>query len=102
MLRMTNLFYLYMRRTIQLSALIISIATNVFAAKPGKPSITKAAYGEINGQLIYQYTLTNGNGMQVKVINYGATITDILAPDRDNKLGDVVLGFRLVKAVYGA
>ncbi|HEY9533928.1 MAG TPA: aldose epimerase family protein [Mucilaginibacter sp.] len=67
----------------------------------GKPSITKTPYGEIKGQQIYQYTLTNSNGMQVKVINYGATITDILAPDRDKKLGDVVLGFDSLKQYMG-
>ncbi|NNU34047.1 galactose mutarotase [Mucilaginibacter sp. S1162] len=90
-----------MRRAILLSSLTLCLTANIFAAKPGKPSITKTIYGEINGQHIYQYTLTNSSGMQVKVINYGATITDILAPDRDNKLGDVVLGFDSLKQYLG-
>jgi aldose 1-epimerase len=80
-------------------AILLLINFNIFAAD--KPSITKAPYGEINGQQIYQYTLTNSNGIQVKVINYGATITDILAPDRDNKLGDIVLGFDSLKQYMG-
>ncbi|WP_214070676.1 aldose epimerase family protein [Mucilaginibacter sp. dw_454] len=73
-------------------------------AKPhpiSKPSITKILYGEAEGKQIYQYTLTNSNGMQIKVINYGATITDILTPDRDKKLGDVVLGFDSLKQYMG-
>lgn len=35
--------------------------------------------------------------MIVKVINYGGTITDILTPDRNRKLGNVVLGFDSLK-----
>nr|WP_246000632.1 aldose epimerase family protein [Pontibacter diazotrophicus] len=39
------------------------------------------------------YTLTNAQGMQVQITNYGATITSLLTPDREGELGDVVLGF---------
>lgn len=39
------------------------------------------------------YTLTNANGMQVQITDYGATVTSLLAPDREGELGDVVLGF---------
>lgn len=49
-------------------------------AKPVKPSIVRVPYGEIDGQKVFEYTLTNSNGMILKVINYGATITDIITP----------------------
>lgn len=50
-------------------------------------------YGKLqNGQEVYQYTLRKGN-MTVKAINYGGIITDILVPDRDGKIGNVVLGY---------
>lgn len=39
------------------------------------------------------FTLKNSNGMQVKIINYGARVTSILAADRDMKFEDVVLGY---------
>ncbi len=58
-----------------------------------KPGITKEFYGEIQGREIYEYTLKNSNGMMVKVINYGATITDIITPDRNGEMKSVVLGF---------
>ncbi|MDB5158736.1 MAG: Aldose 1-epimerase [Mucilaginibacter sp.] len=64
-----------------------------FAQHKQNPSITKILFGETEGQNIYQYTLQNSNGMQVKVINYGATITDIITPDKNGEMGDVVLGF---------
>jgi len=79
---------------------LITIDTS-FAKAPIKPIITKVYYGELEGQKIYQYTLTNSNGMQVKVINYGATITDIITPDKNKKMGDVVLGFDSLKQYAG-
>src|SRR6202022_154892 len=39
------------------------------------------------------YTLTNPNGITVKILNYGGTITNIIVPDKKGEPGDVVLGF---------
>src|SRR5205085_5106422 len=39
------------------------------------------------------YTLTNAKGAVAKVMDYGATLTELWVPDRDGKLGNVVLGF---------
>lgn len=48
---------------------------------------------EVNGKPTALYTLTNDNGMEVCVTNFGGRIVSIMAPDRDNKFVDVVLGF---------
>jgi len=37
--------------------------------------------------------LTNSNGMKVKITNFGASITSIMVPDKNGKLGEVVLGY---------
>lgn len=58
-----------------------------------KFSVIEDAYGEVEGHKITQYTLTNPNGMSVKIINYGGTVTDIMAPDKNGKMGNVVLGY---------
>lgn len=58
-----------------------------------KFSVAQDGYGEVDGQKITQYTLTNPAGMVVKIINYGATVTDILTPDKSGKMGNVVLGY---------
>jgi len=42
---------------------------------------------------IYLYTLTNSHGMIAKITNYGGIVTELHVPDRNGKLGDVVLGF---------
>jgi aldose 1-epimerase len=49
-------------------------------------------FGNIDGVEVKCYALTNSRGMVVKVMSYGATITQIHVPDRDGRLADVVLG----------
>ncbi len=39
------------------------------------------------------YTLTNANGMEVSITNYGGRIVSIMVPDKDGNFQDVVLGF---------
>lgn len=46
-----------------------------------------------NGHATDIYALSNNNGMQVKITNYGGTITSIHVPDKNNNISDVVLGF---------
>ncbi|HEX6848392.1 MAG TPA: galactose-1-epimerase, partial [Chitinophagaceae bacterium] len=57
-----------------------------------KFSVGEDGYGEVDGEKVIQYTLTNPSGMIVKIINYGATVTDIMTPDKNGKFGNVVLG----------
>jgi aldose 1-epimerase len=91
--------------------ILIAIGTIVFSCKlmdkkeekkeesPGvglpytKFSVAEDGYGEVDGEKIIQYTLTNPSGMVVKIINYGATVTDIITPDQSGKMGNVVLGY---------
>ena len=56
--------------------------------------IKRSVFGKMpDGQEVHLYTLTNANGMQVAITNYGGRIVSILAPDRNGKMADVVLGF---------
>jgi len=45
------------------------------------------------GKGIIEYTLKNNNGMTVKVINIGCSITEILVPDNTGKYSNVVLRY---------
>jgi aldose 1-epimerase len=38
------------------------------------------------------FSISNDKGMTVKISNYGGTIVNMLVPDRDGKVADVVLG----------
>ena len=46
-----------------------------------------------DGAEVAIYTLRNANRMRAKVTEYGATLTELWAPDRDGRLANVVLGY---------
>lgn len=45
------------------------------------------------GQQVDRYTLINDRGSIARIINYGGIVNELLVPDREGELGDVVLGF---------
>ena len=60
----------------------------------GDGSVTKAPFGKTKyGEKVDLYTLTNANGMVVKISNYGGTIVELWLPDRNGKMEDCCLGF---------
>jgi aldose 1-epimerase len=59
-----------------------------------KAGIQKQAFGKTpEGTEVDLYTLTNAKGMTAKITNYGGIVTELVVPDRDGKLENVVLGF---------
>jgi aldose 1-epimerase len=59
-----------------------------------KASVVKQDFGKTkDGTPVDLFVLTNANGVQAKITNYGGIVTELHVPDRDGKLGDVVLGF---------
>ena len=68
---------------------VLLIATlSMSAAK-----LTKTDWGKADGAAVSLFTLTNKNGMEVKITNYGGIITSIIVPDAKGALVDVVIGF---------
>lgn len=53
-----------------------------------------------DGKTVNLYTLTNDNGMEVCVTNFGGRIVSLMAPGSDGNLRDVVLGFDSIQAYY--
>lgn len=51
----------------------------------------------IDGTPTDLFTLRNRRGMAVRITNYGCKIVQILAPDRDGALGDVVQGYETLE-----
>ena len=59
--------------------------------------------GEIDGKPVALYMLRNANGMVVGITNYGGKIQQLIAPDREGNLADIVLGYdSLEAAIQGA
>jgi len=63
------------------------------AAKKGA-HVDKTQFGTMpDGTVIEAYTLHNSQGASAKLITYGATVAELHVPDKNGKMGDVVLGF---------
>lgn len=87
-----------MKKILKLSvaALLLTLA-----ACGGKQQEVKTASGlnpadfqtEVDGKQTALYTLTNANGMEVCITNFGGRIVSVMVPDRGGVMRDVVLGF---------
>lgn len=66
----------------------------LLVASPATAGITKTAWGETQDhRKVDLYTLTNANGMTVRLSTYGAVIQSLEIPDRNGKPADIVRGF---------
>jgi aldose 1-epimerase len=79
-------------------AILLCAATSVssFAAmnQKSKARIEKHPFGKLaDGTLVDLYTLTNKNGLQAQITNYGGALVALKTPDRRSQLGDIVLGY---------
>jgi aldose 1-epimerase len=71
-----------------LALLLGSVMTSAAAS-----GIEKKPYGRLaDGTQIDIYVLTNANGVEAAITNYGGIVVSLKVPDRAGKLGDVVLG----------
>lgn len=80
--------------------ILIAIASCNFTQEPkteqnnkSKMNITKEPFGNIGNQSISLYTLSNQNGVTIKITNYGGIVTSVLVPDKEGNFDDVVLGY---------
>ena len=56
--------------------------------------ITSTPFGKTKaGETVTAFTMKNGNGMTVVVLDYGGTVQSIVVPDRDGRPTDVALGY---------
>ncbi|MFA7043111.1 MAG: aldose epimerase family protein [Bacteroidales bacterium] len=78
---------------------LASLSVILLTAGCSKTEITKSGLKktdfqtEIDGKKNDLYVLTNKNGMEVCMTNFGARIVSIFVPDKDHVFADVVLGF---------
>ncbi len=68
-------------------------------ANSAPTSIKQRAFGKLaSGKEATLYTLSNSNGVQVDVCDYGATLVALRCPDREGNIGNIVLGFHSIEA----
>lgn len=79
--------------SITFSILFLLLVVSCQSAKD-KPVIEKKLFGKLaDGSEVNAYTLKNAKGMTAKIIDYGATVVSLTAPDKNGKYEDVVLGY---------
>src|SRR6201994_2037295 len=59
----------------------------------GQGGITSVPWGNVDGQPVTLYTLSNKHGMSVAITNYGGVVQAINVPDRHGVQRNVALGF---------
>ena len=70
---------------------------NTMKTQKDNLGIVQDDFGQLpSGEAIEKYTMTNANGMEISVINYGGIITNLKAPGKDGTMADVVLGFNSI------
>jgi aldose 1-epimerase len=79
--------------------LSLSAGAALLAGCAGPPSpsdngIPKEPFGTTpDGQAVDLYTLRNHNGVEARIMTYGGIVVSLKVPDKNGKLGDVVLGY---------
>jgi aldose 1-epimerase len=89
------------RLTALLAATVLALSLMTTTRADDSPSnsnaptpLTKSVFGKTpDGTVIDAYTLHSAKGASAKLITFGAALVDLMVPDRNGKLGDVVLGF---------
>jgi aldose 1-epimerase len=70
-----------------------TLSVSATSAK-GATRIDRDVFGQLaDGTTVFRYTLTNGNGMRVRIITYGGIIQTVEVPDRRGHLANVTLGY---------
>ena len=90
-----------MKKTIFMMAGMMALVLGACSSQPKQPETVITQSGldpqkfeaTVDGQQTHLYTLTNKNGMEVCITNFGGRIVSINLNDKDGKPRDVVLGF---------
>jgi aldose 1-epimerase len=54
----------------------------------------------LNNHVVELYRLTNANGMEALISNYGASVVSLRVADKNGKMDDVVLGYDSIQGYY--
>ena len=72
---------------------LLTISAGAACCEQPESYIVTEEFGRLStGEQTHLYTLTNSSGASMAVTDYGARIVSIFVPDRNGKLGDVIVG----------
>jgi aldose 1-epimerase len=72
---------------------LLFLQASLSGAAGPQADVTSTPYGQCSEGPVYLHTLTNANGLRVGIMDYGATVVNVVTPDRHGNLQDIALGF---------
>jgi len=82
------------RRMVLLFSLCLTLIAVSASFTQGALMVKKEAFGSTpDGKAVELYTLTNTQGIEVRVMTYGGIIVSLRTPDKRGHLADITLGF---------
>ena len=83
----------------QVIQLMSAAAARLFAANR---KLQKRSFGKTRaGEAVDLFTITNTNGLEASITNFGGIVVSLKVPDRAGKIADVVLGFDTLDGYLG-
>ncbi|MBO4871100.1 MAG: galactose mutarotase [Muribaculaceae bacterium] len=80
-----------------MAALLVAFMWSCAPQHEGKATISglqpEAFQSTVDGKATHLFVLTNDNGMEACITNFGGRVVSLMVPDRDGNMCDVVLGF---------
>lgn len=59
--------------------------------------VEEKVIGTVEGKMVKSFTVSNTNGMEATFLEWGCVIQEIRVPDREGKVGNVVLGYETLE-----
>lgn len=92
----------FLHRTFFYLCLLLLAAACTTPMEEPVSTLTTETFGTLpDGREVQLFTFTNPNGMTLKVMNHGATITSIQVPERSGAVSEVTLGFDNLQGYLG-
>jgi aldose 1-epimerase len=59
----------------------------------GKMMIKKKPFGQVSGQTVDLFEMTNTKGLKASITNYGGIMVSLIVPDKNGSMEDILLGY---------
>lgn len=82
-----------MRRNAYLAVLFAVACLPAVGGQEASRPIGSSGFGRAGDTNVQIYTLTNDQGIEVRIMTYGATLVSLKTPDRAGNLKNIILGF---------
>jgi aldose 1-epimerase len=73
---------------------ILGVEEENLSSQSKPMTVSKKVFGKLaDGTKVHEFRLINEKGMEVSILEYGASMRDLVVPDREGEMDNVSLGF---------